>query len=375
MQRKIMEDQVPSLATHPLDTEHLRTRVQSTLDGFLARRATDLATVSPDCGALGGAVTALVRGGKRFRAGFLYWGWRGAGGADDDRAVAAATALELFQAAALIHDDVMDGSDSRRGMPSMHRAFEARHRGQGWSGPPERFGQAAAILTGDLCQAWADELFQGCGLPAAALARGRTSFDRMRTHLMAGQYLDVLAQVVAEPDPERAEARARHLIQFKSARYSVVEPLLIGAELAGAEADLLGAFAEFGAALGEAFQLRDDILGVFGDPVATGKPAGDDLREGKRTVLVARTLRLAAPAEATRVLAGLGQGNLGAPEVEAIRAIMIGSGALAAVETLIDELTVTARAALTDVPARGLLCAPADEVLDSMVDLLTNRPA
>lgn len=362
---------MPENAVNPLDRESVRPRVEQALRGFLDHQRTVLAQVGPECLPLLERVEQLVEGGKRFRPVLLYWGWRGAGGADDGPVVAAAASLELFQAAALIHDDVMDGADARRGRPSVHRAFEASHREGRLSGDPQRFGQSAAILTGDLCQAWADEMFHRCGLPEAALARGRVPFDRMRTHLMAGQYLDLFAQAVADDDPVAAERRARHLIQFKSARYSVVEPLLIGASSAGAPQPVLAGLERAGAALGEAFQLRDDLLGVFGDPATTGKPAGDDLREGKRTVLVARTLALAAPDDAALVRAGLGRADLDEHDVARLRSVITGCGAAAALERLIDDLAGLARAELA-----GLgLAAPADEVLDGLVTALTDRPA
>ena len=192
----------------------------------------------------------------------------------------------MFQAAALLHDDVMDGSDTRRGRPAAHRQFADLHRAQGWEGSPEAFGVAGAILAGDLCLSWSDEMFTGAGLPADQLARGRAVFDRMRTELMAGQYLDMFEQV----QPSTTVARARHVIRYKSAQYTVEQPLLLGGSLAGAPPELLAGYSAFGLALGEAFQLRDDVLGVFGDPTETGKPAGDDLREGKRTALVAAAL-------------------------------------------------------------------------------------
>src|SRR5215203_3456668 len=290
----------------PLDAEDLRARVHKTLADHLATQSDVLDAVSDDLAPLMDSVGDLLSGGKRLRAAFCYWGWRGAGGEDSPGIVSVASALELFQAAALIHDDVMDGSDTRRGQPAVHRRFAALHRGNRWLGPSEDFGVAGAILAGDLCLSWCDEMYAGSGLPVERLAAGRAVFDRMRTELMCGQYLDMLEQVLASTSVQRA----RHVILYKSAKYSVQQPLLLGGTLAGAPEELLRTYDDYGRALGEAFQLRDDVLGVFGDPEATGKPAGDDLREGKRTVLVAVTLDAASGTDREAVEGLLGRDDL-----------------------------------------------------------------
>ena len=344
------------------DVEDLRARVQAVLDDVLARQADVLHAVSPDLDPLVEAAADLNRGGKRLRPAFCYWGWRGAGGpadgADGDAIVRAASGLELFQAAALIHDDVMDDSDTRRGMPAIHRRFADLHRGESWRGAPERFGQAAAILLGDLCLSWSDELLSGSGLDDAALARGRPVFDQMRTELMGGQYLDMLEQ--ARPgSPNEAADRARQVIRYKSAKYTIEHPLLLGGALAGASPELLASYSAFGLPLGEAFQLRDDVLGVFGDPEQTGKPAGDDLREGKRTVLVAFAMEKASPQQQALMRRHLGDPRLDAASVEALCEVIVETGALAEVERLVESLVAEAAAALDTStvaePARGVL--------------------
>jgi len=345
--------------SNPLDAEDLRTRVQKALDDHLSLQARRLEDVSPDLGALIECIVDLVRGGKRLRPAFCYWGWRGAGAPDGEAIVTAAAALELFQAAALLHDDVMDGSDTRRGLPATHRRMANLHRGNGWTGDGERFGNSAAILAGDLCLSWSDEMLSRSGLTADTIARGRDMFDLMRTQLMGGQYLDVLEQVLTEADGGGTVGRARQVIRFKSAKYTIEHPLLIGAAFAGASPDLLASYAAFGLPLGEAFQLRDDVLGVFGDPAQTGKPAGDDLREGKRTVLVALALDAATPAQSAAVRRRLGDPHLDADGLRTLRDVIVDTGALAAVEELIVELVGQARTALahSDVaePARGVL--------------------
>ncbi len=327
--------------------------------------------VSPDCLPLAQIVGDLLSGGKRLRAAFCYWGWRGAGGPDGDEIVSAAAALELFQAAALIHDDVMDDSDTRRGMPAVHVRFAELHRDQGWQGGSDRFGLAGALLAGDLCLSWCSELFFGSGVSAEALTRGRGPLDRMRTQLMAGQYLDMLEQ--ANPTvADSSVSRSRRVIRYKSAKYTVEEPLLIGAALAGASPRLQAGYAAYGLPLGEAFQLRDDVLGVFGDPEQTGKPAGDDLREGKRTMLVAEALAAAGPAQADEIHRLLGDPDLDADGVQTLRTIIQETGALDAVEALVGELVQTSRSALQELPRLGIDGA-AHEVLTELVEAATAR--
>jgi geranylgeranyl diphosphate synthase type I len=240
----------------------------------------------------------------------------------------------------------MDDSDTRRGEPAVHRRFAAHHRSRHWGGDPDGFGTAAAILLGDLCLAWSDELLHTAGLAPATLARARPVFDEMRTEVTIGQYLDVHAQATRDTTVERAIKVAR----FKSAKYTVERPLLLGAALAGAAPVVAAAYSGFGLPLGEAFQLRDDVLGLFGDPAVTGKPAGDDLREGKRTYLVAAAFEAAGPAARAVLAARLGDPDLDRAGVDALREIITDSGALACTERRIAELTGAALAELASVP-------------------------
>ncbi len=340
----------------PLDRDDLRERVGKALGAFLSGQAPRLDAISETLGPLQDAVFDYLLGaGKRLRPAFCYWGWRAAGGADTDEVVTASSSLELLQACALIHDDVMDGSDTRRGQPAMHRRFAALHRGEDWHGDPEGFGRSAAILIGDLCLIWADELLNTSGMPAEALLRAQPVYDEMRVELMAGQYLDLLEQALGGGTVDSALRVAR----YKSAKYTIEKPLHMGAALAGAGPDVLVAYSAYGLPLGEAFQLRDDVLGVFGDPASTGKPAGDDLREGKRTALIALALAEAGQAETAVVRRHLGDPHLSSAGVEQLRDIIVQTGALDRVEVLIAELTEQALAALRVAPmqddARGVL--------------------
>ncbi|WP_433226098.1 polyprenyl synthetase family protein [Microtetraspora malaysiensis] len=270
----------------------------------------------------------ILGGGKRVRPLLCYWGWRGAGGADCDQIVSAGAALELCHAGLLIHDDIMDSSDLRRGHPTMHRSLAGLHPGLA----ARSFGQAAAILLGTLTLAWSDELLSGSGVEPSRLKRARALFDRLRTEVIAGQYLDILAQVRDLPTVEQALT----VVRYKTAKYTVERPLQIGGALAGADPSLLDVYSRFGVPLGEAFQLRDDVLGMFGDPAQTGKPVLDDLREGKHTILIAHALQHASPAEAAHLRRWHGNPELTEEQAAGVRQIVIGTGALAHVELMID---------------------------------------
>ncbi|MFM2437664.1 MAG: hypothetical protein RLZ55_475 [Actinomycetota bacterium] len=352
-------------AASPLDVADLRTRVGMALDAFVGARLEELAALGDDLEPLSAAITELLSGGKRLRPAFCYWAWRGAGGADTSAAVAAATSLELLQACALIHDDVMDGSDTRRGLPSAHRRFAALHQGSQWLGSAESFGVGSAILLGDLCLSWADQMLLSSELPWDDLRRAKPVYDDMRTELMAGQYLDLLEQARGGGSVERA----LRVVRYKSAKYTIERPLQLGATLAGADLTLVAGFSAYGLPLGEAFQLRDDVLGVFGDPALTGKPAGDDLREGKRTVLVAKALEAATPAQAHLLQSGLGNPDLDAERIESLREVIVDTGALRAVEELIDILRDDSVAALDSMG----LTDPADSVLRRLITAATAR--
>ncbi|MGW0433708.1 polyprenyl synthetase family protein [Micromonospora sp. NPDC003197] len=333
-----------------LDRAGLRQRVDKALTEFLSNRRSWLTTVDDGLVPVADAVEAFVlRGGKRLRPAFAYWGYRAAGGVDSDHVVAGLAALELVQASALIHDDLMDRSDTRRGEPAVHRRFAIAHRAAGWSGSADSFGESAAILLGDLCLVWSDELLHSSGLAPETLARTRPIFDEMRAEVTVGQYLDVLTQATGDTSVERASKVAR----YKSAKYTVERPLLLGAALAEAPATVHDAYSRYGLPLGEAFQLRDDVLGVFGDPEQTGKPAGDDLREGKRTYLVAAALAAADPAGRALLTERLGDPGLDSAGVDQLREIIRASGALDRTEQRIVSLTETALSALGGVDLEG----------------------
>jgi geranylgeranyl diphosphate synthase type I len=314
------------------------------LGDFLDSHVELLVSMHPDLAILAEAVRASVLdGGKRLRPTFAYWGWRCVqpeGAAGERELMIAAAALELLQACALVHDDVLDSSDTRRGNPAAHVRFSQLHRTNDWPGSAESFGTAGAILLGDLLLSWAEEMFNGAivRLPVdQALAAGR-QFDLMRTEVVAGQFLDVLAQTRGEFDP----AEALRVIRLKTSKYTVQRPLLLGASAAEADADVLEQLSSYGHALGEAFQLRDDLLGVFGDPAETGKPAGDDLREGKRTLLVALAMQAGDQAQCAALRAGVGNPDLNEAEVAELRVVLRETGAREQVERRIADRSAEA---------------------------------
>lgn len=359
----------PPLAAAELD--RLRAAVSDALSEFLDRQRDTLAAMDASLTPVVDEVCALAEGGKRLRPAFAYWGWRGArkptAGEDEDAVLRAVAALEFVHASALVHDDVMDGAHTRRGRPATHVGFASRHSTEQLDGDRELFGTGAAILVGDLALVWSDELLRRSGISSAALGRARAVWDTMRTEVTAGQYLDLLRAAGGLPGPDGALTVAR----YKSAGYTVQRPLQLGAAIAGAGPEVTEACTSIGLPLGEAFQLRDDVLGVFGDPAVTGKSADDDLREGKQTLLIALAEE-AADADGRRLLDELlGNGDAGPEEFDALRALLEQTGARARVEERIAERTALARSAIAASPLAG----DARAALDALAVAATSRTA
>ncbi len=359
--------------------------IQLRIDEFLAERRTELAGISPELDPVMDLASSYLSGGKRFRGLFCYWGWQavaGSGSADpfavEDASselpaiVLAASALEVFHAAALVHDDIMDNSDTRRGSPAAHKQFESLHSESKWAGLPDTFGRSAALLLGDLLLGWSDDLFDAAGdrVSHAAQLAGRAEFARMRTEVSAGQYLDILEENawVAHPD-STSLARAHRVIVYKSAKYTIEAPLAIGASLGGGSAEQVSSLRAFGLPLGVAYQLRDDLLGVFGDPAVTGKPAGDDLREGKRTVLVALARQRLSAGMRELVDELLGDPDLDDEQVAMIRSALVECGAVDEVERIIAHNVELATRALEN----GSLSAGARSSLHNLAVTVTRR--
>ena len=338
------------MATSRAALPAVRDQVGRALTDFLGRQRPALAGISQDLLPWLDAIGELLAGGKRLRPAFCYWGWRAMGGEDCAPIHTAAAAIELLHASALVHDDVMDASDTRRGRPSVHRQFAARHAARGWRGSASGFGTGTAILVGDLLLAWTDQLFHGSGLPAGALRRAQPVLDAMRAEVICGQYLDLLGQSAGDG----TVASALQVVRYKSASYTVERPLQLGAALgaqtAGSFTTAAAAATGYGVPLGVAFQLRDDVLGVFGDPAKTGKPADGDLREGKRTVLVAIARERATASQREVLDRQLGDPLLGEAGAAGIREIVTSTGALAECELMISSRVAAARSALERAP-------------------------
>lgn len=313
--------------------DEIRAGVDRHLSDFVTERSTSLQEIDAHLIPVAEAMREYVlSGGKRFRPIFAYLGYLGAGGQPNESVLRACSALELVHVCALIHDDLMDGSDSRRSLPSIHKRFASLHATNRYYGSEVQFGAAAAILLGDLALSWSDQMLAQAELDIDATKRSLPVFYAMREELMAGQYLDVLAGAIATTDLERALKVAT----LKSGRYSIERPMQFGAAIAGSASRLTKTYSDYGLPLGQAFQLRDDLLGVYGDPAVTGKPAGDDIREGKRTVLIALTMERASASAQSEVIAALGDSQLTPAKVERIRALIEECGARHETERLIE---------------------------------------
>ncbi|MCB0948281.1 MAG: polyprenyl synthetase family protein [Mycobacterium sp.] len=317
----------------------LAAAVTEQLRDYLRDRRRDAAYIGADYAVLTTAVEEFVlRGGKRLRPAFAYWGWRAVAGTEPSPAMLRLfSALELLHACALVHDDVIDASATRRGLPTVHRIFAERHRSNSWRGSSEQFGLSAAILLGDLALVWADDIVATAEIDSDARRRVQRVWAAIRTEVLGGQFLDILT----ESSGGETVAAALTVNIYKTASYTISRPLQLGAAAAADCPEVLEAFHELGTSLGVAFQLRDDVLGLFGDPAVTGKPAGDDLRSGKRTVLLAEAVELADkhdPEAAKLLRAAIGT-ELTDSQVKEVCLVIESVGALAAVEGRIDKLS------------------------------------
>jgi geranylgeranyl diphosphate synthase, type I len=335
---------------------------------FLAARRAEIAALDPRLLPDVDRLLDFTGTGKWLRPQFLLAGHLAAGvtGEVPAEICAAAAALELVQACALLHDDVMDRSDTRRGLPSTHRAIAAAHDADGWSGDSDHYGESVAILLGDLALAWADDLFTESATRLGRLIPALPAWRGMRTEVLAGQLLDLRAAADSGETPGEQVQQALAVNRWKTAAYTVERPLHLGAVLGGASPAVVDALRRYGAAIGVAFQLRDDLLGVFGDPSVTGKPAGNDLVEGKRTVLLAVARSALDPTDARlhRLDDRVGR-PMDAATASELAELIAGTGAPQQVEQRIDDLVGTAHAALDTADAAGTRVLP-----DDAVDLL-----
>jgi geranylgeranyl diphosphate synthase type I len=321
----------------------LNALIDERIRAFLRERRTAV----PEASVLIEEIERVVSaGGKRLRPAFCYWGFRAAGGPDGDEIIRLTTAFELLHTFAIVHDDIMDSADERRGQPTMVASM----------------GMERALLVGDLALVLADSAFWGSGFSPETLCTAFAEFTEMREQVIAGQSMDLEAHGMAID-----EAHARRIAILKSGSYSIEHPLSIGARLAGADEVLLDALRRFGRPLGEAFQLVDDVLGVFGDQATTGKPVDSDIREGKRNVLFAKTVELLEGSDARFFAGRWGQPDLSPDEVAKLRALIGSCGARKATEDLIAELEIAAVEALEEAPVAPEAKGPLRDLMKAAI--------
>jgi geranylgeranyl diphosphate synthase, type I len=323
--------------------------VNDVLIAHVSEHSDFLRGLSPEVAPMTTAITDTLARGKRIRAQFCLWGAYGASGGDLVTGIPEmAAAIELFHFAALIHDDIMDNSDTRRGLPTMHRQFTDEHVRQQRLGDSNHHGSAVAILVGDMCLSWSDDLaiMATDDLDLHSRRAVRAMWSQMRDEAYAGQYLDMLSQTEATTSRSRTDL----ILRLKSAKYTISHPLRLGGTIARADGALLHLYDQIGLTAGEAFQLRDDLLGVFGNPLVTGKPANDDIREGKRTLLMAEAESRANRSQRELLAHCLGNPAVEDTEVDALRSVLIATGADQAIEERIGELTTEAMRIVESLP-------------------------
>ncbi|WP_406276370.1 polyprenyl synthetase family protein [Nocardia sp. NBC_00881] len=327
------------------DPDAFKARIDATLRDFVAQENDQLLMIDPQLRPVADQIVVATTQGKRLRAAFCYWGWRASGQPDSDALVRAAAAMELVHAAASVHDDIIDDSPLRHSLPTAHIALRTPLRGRPSA---KKSARALAMLVGDLLMALAGELFIASGLPAAYLSRARPHWAALARELIAGECLEIIWTGAA---PNTSESLK--VIRYKTAKYTVEQPLLIGGALAGASDRLLKVFSAYGLPLGDAFQLRDDLLGLFGDPVRTGKASLDDLRTRRPTALLAETWRAADDVQRKQLHNLLDRRDLGPEDLHEMRDLMNHVGSPIRIEQMITARVEEATRALVgvDVPA------------------------
>lgn len=310
---------------------NVRKAVLDAVDEFITDRcAVDLRGAGVDIAA--DVLVAFVGGGKCLRSTFMFLGWL-CGAEPTHAALRAAASLELLHAFALLQDDVMDGSPLRRGRASAHVQFADWHRDRGLSGSASRFGESAAVLLGDLCLVWAEQMLRDSGLDDSALNRAWPRYDAMRAELAVGQFADLVNDVGVLPTLDEVLEVARR----KSGNYTVRRPLEIGAAMADCGDLLLTQLGAYGDAVGEAFQLRDDLLGIFGAPEVTGKPVGADLAEHKATSVVVAAHHMAGPSLRNELTELMSTDDLDAADIDRWRSLIVRTGAVQRIEDMIAD--------------------------------------
>ncbi len=346
--------------------ESFRTKLETALQAWLEHKQTKFTEGVPEADELTGNLARfLFRQGKRLRPALIYYAYRGCGGSSDQVVMPVAMAVELLHTYLLIHDDIMDRAELRRGEPSAHVLYRDLHRARGWAGSSSHFGESVAILLGDLAQTYSVELFASVEADPGVRRTVGLCYTAMCEEVIVGQYLEMTAGY----RQNLSEEELLRVLQMKSGRYSVERPIQLGALLAGASESTLQALTAYGAKMGEAFQLQDDLLGMFGDAARVGKPVGADLAEGKFTMLIHHTLRRVSPGDRRAVLAALGKSEVSAREVERVQSIIEESGARRRVVEMVEERMATALEALAGLELEG----EGEEFFRGLIDYLRGR--
>ncbi|NMA77214.1 MAG: polyprenyl synthetase family protein [Actinomycetales bacterium] len=358
---------------HALD-ERFIARLAEVTRSELAAHRRRLEEISPETATLVDSLAGYLEGGKLLRPRFCFWGGVAALGREPEAAEVEAlarygAAIELIQAAALMHDDVIDHSPMRRGRPALHIQAERRHREAGLVGSSEEYGIAAAIVLGDLALSWGEQMAAGVQADPAAALGARGEFDALRTEVMSGQFLDILHQAGGYESSPDVELSALSVIRWKTVPYSVLRPVRIGAALMGGPDGLLETLSSWAIEVGTAFQLRDDLLSVVGDQDETGKPIGGDIVEGKRTVLLARTQKATDASGRALLDAVIGDAEAEEAQIAAAHELMISTGAVASVAQEVRERAGRGRRLLCDAAGMGDLGRAG---LDSLAALATD---
>ena len=348
-----------------LTLEAFQRLLEPRLLSWLAQKEKAALEESPDLGELTSRLHEFVaRGGKRLRPALVFFAYRGCGGANEDAALDLAMSTELLHTYLLIHDDIMDHAAVRRGEPSAHLLFEAQHRARGWRGSSEQHGESVAILLGDLAHSYAVELFMRAHSEIDRPALGEI-FTAMCQEVVRGQYLEMTAPYRTGWNKDDLLA----VLRLKSGRYSVERPLELGATAAGASAETVSRLGVYGEALGEAFQLKDDLLGVFGVTDTVGKSVDSDIAEGKFTVLVQQALERSGEADRAVLEAALGDSNISLETLARVRDIVTSSGASTEVESMIERRLTRATEALSEIE----ISLDARTMFSDLVDFLRDR--
>ena len=352
-------------------TSAFQTQIKQILTDFWQTQHTAYAQV-PGLAELFATAHTALQEGKRLRPSACVAGWLAAAGTVaseyETGLLQAAASLEMLHISALVHDDVMDSSNLRHGKPAAHIALQKHHTTNQLQGDASSFGSSGAVILGDLLSSWAHQLFTTAPLPYSALQHAQPLWAAVCTEVNLGQFLDIL-NMTQPLSAANALEQARAVNEYKTSRYTVVRPAQIGAALAGGDPQLLDALWDFGTALGSAFQLRDDILGVFGDSEITGKPVGDDLREGKRTALLAHTYNRANPTEQKLLEQWVGNPAISASQITLIQELMVSTGAIAQVESDIAK----DRAHALHVLEHTNMCAVGRDYLQYLVQIALDR--